>query len=316
MKNILVIHYSQSGQLKEIIDNIIAPLDASENIQLDFHEIIPEEPHPFPWSKPTFFGVFPESFLQLPKPNKPFSPEIFQKEYDLVILGWQTWYLSPSIPFNSFLKSEEGKQLLSGKSVITVSASRNMWILAQEKVKGLLHEAKANLVGNIALVDNHFNHISVITIVHWMMSGKKTKYLNIFPKPGVSEKNINESSRFGESIIVHLEQNNLNALQPTLVKKGAVNISPFLVQCDQRGNFIFEKWASLIYKKGNESAEKRQQYLKYFNYYLVFAIWVIIPIVFMLFLLTYLPFYNKIKKDKKYYQSVSLRRNNSDLRDL
>lgn len=306
MKNVLVVYYSQSGQLKNILENLVVPLKESETFNVDFLEIKPVENHPFPWNNNTFFDVFPESFLQLSKPNHPFPKEVFQKEYELILLGWQTWYLSPSIPVNSFLKSEEGKRLVQGKPVVTVSASRNMWVLAQEKIKKLLHGAGANLVGNIALVDRHPNHISVITIVHWMMGGKKTKYLGIFPKPGVKEEDIKAASRFGASIKNRLEANNLNSLQPDLVKKGAVRIDPFLVQCDRRGNFIFKKWATLLHKKGNESPEKRKRYLRFFNYYLVFAIWVVMPVVFILFLLTYIPLNHQIKRDKKYYQSVDL----------
>ena len=38
MKNVLVIYYSQSGQLKEIIDNIIKPFD-KQDITTDFLQI-------------------------------------------------------------------------------------------------------------------------------------------------------------------------------------------------------------------------------------------------------------------------------------
>lgn len=307
MKNILVIYFSQSGQLREILDRVVSPLQNSDDFSVDFQEISPETNYPFPWDKKAFFDVFPESFLQLPQPIKVFPETVFQKKYDLIILGYQTWYLSPSIPFNSFLKSEQGKRLLKNTPVITLSASRNMWILAQEKVKKSLAVTGARLVGNIALVDKHPNHISVITIVHWMMGGKKSKYLGIFPKPGVSEKDIENSAVYGECIKPHLEKNTWESLQPDLINQGAVSVSPFLVQCDRRGNFIFEKWAKMIYVKGQESPEKRARYLGFFNYYLIFAIWVVIPIVFVIFLLTYIPMVSQIKRDKKYYQSVSLR---------
>ena len=42
-------------------------------------------------------------------------------------------------------------------------------------MKVLLSDLEANLVGNIALVDRNINHVSVVTIVHWMFSGEKTK---------------------------------------------------------------------------------------------------------------------------------------------
>ena len=197
MKNILVLYYSQSGQLGQILSNLVKPLQSDDNCIVTVQEIEPKESYAFPWNKKDFMQVFPESFLQIPKPNKLLPKEIKNKKYDLIILGYTVWYLSPSIPVNSFLQGEEAKDLLANVPVITVNGSRNMWILAQEKIKKLLVNCKAQLVGNIALVDRHWNHISVITIVHWMMGGKKTKYLGVFPKPGVSDRDINEADKFG-----------------------------------------------------------------------------------------------------------------------
>lgn len=307
MKNILVIYYSQSGQLGDILTNLVAPLEKQENYQVTKYLLEPEESYPFPWNKKDFLQVFPETFLQIPKPNKPIPKEIINQKYDLIILGYTVWYLSPSIPINSFLKSEEAKVLLKDKPVITVNGSRNMWILAQEKVKKLLIETKSKLVGNIAFVDKAGNLISVITIVHWMMGGKKTKYLSIFPKPGVSDKDINSAGKFGDIIHEHFLKENFENLQEELVKSGAIMIRPFLIQSDKSGNHIFKKWSAFIYKAGLKSPKKREQLLNFFEYYLQFAIWVFVPIVFILFLLTYLPFYSRIKKDIKYYQSVRLR---------
>ncbi|MBQ4821332.1 dialkylrecorsinol condensing enzyme DarA [Aquimarina sp. MMG016] len=307
MKNVLVLYYSQSGQLGDILTNLVSPIVKDDNCKVTTYLIQPENEYAFPWNKKDFLEVFPESYLQIPKPNKPIPDEVLNKKYDLIILGYTVWYLSPSIPINSFLKSEEAKLLLKDTPVITVNGSRNMWILTQEKVKRLLVDNKAKLVGNLAFVDRHWNHISVITIVHWLMGGKKTKYLGFFPKPGVSEKDINEAGKFGSIIKKYLFKENFAHLQEDLVKSGGVMIKPFLIRSDKSGNHIFSKWSAHIYKVGLKSSEKRAKWLNFFQYYLQFAIWVFVPIVFVIFLLTYLPFYARIKKDIKYYQSVRLR---------
>ncbi|HMK06996.1 MAG TPA: dialkylresorcinol condensing enzyme, partial [Flavobacterium sp.] len=226
MKNVLVIYYSQSGQLESIARNIAKPLLDSDEINVTFHKIELEKPFPFPWKKESFFDAFPESFLQIPAALKPVPAEILNQKYDLILLNYQVWYLSPSIPINSFLKSPEAKILLNDMPVITISGSRNMWVMAQEKIKALLNENNAKLKGNIALVDRVGNLISVITIVEWMFSGVKKKYLGIFPLPGVSEKDINESTKFGDVILSHLKNNDLDHLQLQLLKKDAVKISP------------------------------------------------------------------------------------------
>jgi len=183
MKEVLVIHYSQTGQLTSILENIVRTLE-SDTITISHYEIVPDPQYAFPWKPKRFFDVFPESFLQIPAGFHPPKPEILDKKYDLVILGYQVWYLTPSIPINSFLKSEFAKKLLKDTHVVSVVACRNMWIQAQEKIKRLLVSVDAKLVGHIALVDRHINHVSVITIEHWMMSGKKDKYLGILPKAG------------------------------------------------------------------------------------------------------------------------------------
>lgn len=304
MKNILVIHYSQSGQLTDILNNIVFPLD-SKDFQIDFHKIEMEKPFPFPWTKKEFFGAFPETFLQIPEKIKPIPQNILNKKYDLIILGYQVWFLTPSIPIHSFLSTHEAKKILSNTPVITVIACRNMWIMAQEKMKLKLKELGANLVGNIALVDRHINHISVITISEWMFSGKKERFLGIFPKPGVSQKDINEAVKFGPIISKHLEENNLGHLQQALIQEDAVKVKPLLISTDKRANIIFSKWAKLIQSKGDKNGKKRTFWVKFFNYYLLFAIWIIAPIVFILFLLTYVFSIQKIKKDKVYYASVS-----------
>ena len=305
-KEVLVIYYTQTGQLFDIIENITVSIK-DENTNFTYCKIKPDPEFEFPWRQKNFYDVFPESFLQIPCKFHPPKEEILNKKYDLVILGYQVWFLTPSIPINSFLKSESAKKLLKNTPVVTVLACRNMWIQAQEKVKFLLKSVGANLVGHIALFDRNINHISVITISHWMFSGKKDRYLGFFPKPGVSDKDIAEAIRFGPPIKRSLESGNFSELQENLVALKSVDINPFLVRTDERGNIIFSKWADHIIKKGGPGEPERQKWIRIFKYYLQFAIWVIAPIVFVVFLLTYLPMSRKRNREKAYYSSVALK---------
>ena len=300
MKNVLVIHYSQSGQLTEILDSITLPFSSDDEINVTYYKIEMENEFPFPWNKTAFFDAFPESFLQIPSPIKTPSNAILEKKYDLIILGYQVWYLSPSIPVNSFLKSTFAKQLFQDTPVITVIGARNMWVKAQEKMKVLLSDLGANLVGNIALVDRNINHVSVVTIVHWMFSGEKTKYLGIFPKPGVSEMEIKNASKFGEVIKPALKNNNFIELQTQLLKLDAVEIRAFLVEMDKKANKMFKIWSNFIINK----KKSRESWLKVFNVYLWVAIWLISPIVFILHLLKYPFVANKIANEKNLYKKI------------
>jgi len=53
MKRALVIFYSQTGQMKEIVDSVTAPL--GEDFKLVFEELKPVPPYPFPWRGMPFF---------------------------------------------------------------------------------------------------------------------------------------------------------------------------------------------------------------------------------------------------------------------
>lgn len=301
MKNVLIIYYSQSGQLKSIAKNIAKPFLNTEDINVTCYEIELEKSFPFPWNNKAFFDAFPESFLQIPTQLKPVPAELLNQKFDLILLNYQVWYLSPSIPINSFLKSTDAKTLLENTPVVTISGSRNMWIMAQEKIKVLLKNNNAQLKGNIALVDRVGNLISVITIVEWMFSGVKKKYLGFFPLPGVSEKDIEESSKFGDVILSSLQEDKLDLLQDKLIANDAVRISSYLVTVDKTANKIFDKWSNFIFKKERES---RKFWLKLFKVYLLLAIWLISPIVYILHVLSY-PFkIKKIKKEIQYYQGI------------
>lgn len=301
MKRVLVIYYSQSGQLKRVLDQLVSPLVQDEAIDVTWYDIEMEKPYAFPWKKAAFFDAFPESFNQIEQPLIAPSEAILGATYDLVILGYQVWYLTPSIPINSFMKSDYAKQLLANTPVVTVSGSRNMWIMAQEKLKKQIQAVSGILVGNIALVDRNINLVSVITIVDWMFSGKQRKVYGILPKPGITPEEILASKRFGDTIRKYLYSTNYQGLQEELIQQDAVEVRHFLVSMDRKANRLFGIWSSLILKS---SPQRRPFLLKCFNVYLFVAIWLISPIVHLIHILLYPLKYKKIQRDKVYFQGI------------
>ena len=84
MKNVLVMYYTQSGQLLDIVKNITNELETAEDVNLDFYEIKLKENFPFPWNKTNFYDAFPESFLQIPRELVDLENPLLQKKYDSV----------------------------------------------------------------------------------------------------------------------------------------------------------------------------------------------------------------------------------------
>ena len=302
-KNILVIYYTQTGQLEDIVKNIAKPFeDKKDEYKVTYYSIKLKKDFPFPWPSDVFYNTFPESYLQIPSEILPPPEEVLIKKYDLILFGYQVWYLTPSIPIISFLKSGYDENLLKNTPIVTISGTRNMWMLSQEKLKVYIKSMQAKLVGNIALVDRHDNYTRVLTILHWLSTGKKEK-IGILPAAGVSDEEIAGAGKFGKIIENHFSQNTLANLQPDLVKNNAVEIRPFLVRVEKVGNKIFTIWSGLIMKK----KEKRPLLIKFFKVYLMTAIWIISPIVLVFHILAAPLLWSKRQKQKKYFQGINIK---------
>ncbi|MBS1598051.1 MAG: hypothetical protein JST75_07480 [Bacteroidetes bacterium] len=297
-KKVLAIYYTQSGQLEEIIDNLTFPLTEA-GVSVEKVRVTPKVKYPFPWTGTEFFAVMPDCVQGIPTELEPF--QLKESAYDLIILGYQAWFLSPSIPSNSILNHPSFAAVAKNTPVVTITGARNMWISAMERVKKSLKEKGANLVGNIALVDRHANPISFITIFHWMFRGKKDRYLNIFPKPGVSDEDISHTKVFGSTLKEYLDKGEWSGLQNDLLKQDAVRIKYNLMFIESKARKIFAVWAGIIVKK-----KKRTGWLVAFKYYLLIALFIAAPIILTVDAIFFKPFLSaRIKKQKQYYSGVN-----------
>jgi hypothetical protein len=300
-KKILAVYFSQSGQTRAIVESFLRPV-VTDGSEVEYLQIKTVHQFPFPWSVPVFFDTVPESVNIIPTMLEPWQTKL--ERYDLVILGWQPWNLSPSIPFSSILQDEKFKALIKGTPVITISGCRNMWINAQEKNKKLLQAAGARLVGNIALVDRHLNHLSYFTIFHWLGTGRKDRKWGIFPKPGVSEKDISGASKFGNVVNNYLRLNNWEGLQQDLSQIGATPVKYSLMFIERKAGKIFQKWVDLI----NKFPQKRKNILVVYKYYLAVALLVASPIILAVDFVLFRPFsQKKIRRQMQYYKGVEYR---------
>lgn len=306
MKNILVVYFTQTGQLGSAVKASLAPLENDPEIRIHYEQIRPKKPYPYPWSYMEFFDVFPENVHGIPCELEPFSAGI-QQDYDLVVIAYQPWFLSVCVPINSFLLSPEAAVLLKNKPVVTVIACRNMWLNAQEKMKKRLLELDAKLVGNITFVDKSPNLISLITVLAFVLGGVKDKFLGIFPKYGVKESDLEQAPSYGNIIINNLKSNNYDNLQEQLVNIKAVVIRPNLMLMEGRGKVLFPLYANYISKKGPSGSKSRRTRVRIFGIVLPTAILILSPVITIVSRLAPLIASKKMKKEIAYYSQNSLR---------
>lgn len=275
-----VFYYSQSGQALKAAESFCSPMSAV------FKEIVPLQKYPFPWSRNEFFQAFPESRLGLPPSG--IEPIDFSdiEDADIAVVAGQSWFLSPSLPLQSFFLDEDVRAYLNGRKVIFINACRNMWLMTSRRIKEYLSQAGATLVGHIVLQDRASNLVSAVTIIRWLLHGKK-EATSILPPAGVRVENLEGASRFGEETLRVFESGDLSGLQPALLEKGAIVYKPSILAIEKTGHRIFGFWARYVRKKGGFGDKRREGRLNLFYYYLLFVLFCLSPLVQLFFWITY-----------------------------
>lgn len=302
MKKVLVLYYSQTGQLKEIVDRFTAPLQKDEKVEVTYQAIEPKEAFPFPWTKLKFFDVFPESVYMDGCEIKGLEVNK-EDEFDVVILAYTIWFLSPSLPISGFLNSPYAK-LLNNKPVITLIACRNMWIMAQEKMKTKLKSLNATLIDNVVFIDQGGNLATFITTPRWMWTGKKDEFMGL-PKAGVSPKEMKESSRFGHALCHALSLDLEKRKEPLLKGLEAVKVDNRLIGSEKIATKSFTIWGGLIRKVGKSGDKRRVPVLFLYFLFLLAMIIIVVPLNTLIKPLFRKLNHKKVKEESSYFEQPS-----------
>lgn len=274
MKRVLVVYYSQSGQLGSIADRIAEPLRADPNIEVRVLEVRPKAAYPFPWTFFRFLDAFPESVYLDPPALAPLDVAVTDGPFDLVILAYQVWFLSPSLPMTAFVQSEEGRRLLAGKPVITLIGCRNMWVTAQEKMKQLLRDAGARLIDNVVLTDRG-GFSTFFTTPYWLLTGKRQ---TPWGPAGINAEDIAASARFGHALVRALRNNEERTGKPLLGGLRAVEVDVRLLASERVAHRSFLVWGRLLRAVGKAGAWQRKPVLLIYVTFLITLILTVVPL--------------------------------------
>lgn len=306
MKKILVVYYTQTGQAKQALEAVLKPFSENKNYQLDYLLIQPKNKFPYPWKYTEFFDAFPETVHGIPCELEPLDIDT-TINYDLIFIAYQPWFLSVCVPISSFLQTPEAKKLLANKPVVTIINCRNMWLGAQEKMKKRLLDLNANLVGNITFVDRSSNLISLVTVLAFVLKGTKEKFMGIFPKYGVADKDLKHAFVFGKIILDNLETAQLQDIQAQLNQQGALDIRGNLLIMEGRAKFLFPIYANYISKKGTQGSEQRKTRVRIFGIVLPTVILLASPIITIISRLAPIIVKKKFDKEIAYFSQNTLR---------
>jgi mannose/fructose/N-acetylgalactosamine-specific phosphotransferase system component IIC len=140
-----------------------------------------------------------------------------------------------------------------------------------------------------------------------MLTGQKTKKWGIFPKPGVSDEDIQNVSESGALLKEKLRTGQEAQFQEELVARGGVVIPVSILFIESRAKMLFRIWANLITKK-TANGGSRKFWVNFFKYYLIFALFIVSPIVLTIYHIFVRPFKGQhIKRELAYYRGTQLR---------
>jgi len=304
-KKVLVVHYaSPSGQLSDVVRNLTGPLAESGEIEVRNVVLRCREPYPFPWPILRFFDTFPEAIYLDPPELEPLGLDA-NEHFDLVILGYQVWFLSPSLPTTAFLKSPDVRVLLKDTPVVTVIACRDMWLMAQERAKELLATAGARLLGNVVLVDEAGSVGSFLATPLWMLTGKRGPLLGgLIPRAGVKPDQITASRRFGERIADVLQAD--SPLDTGLLRGlGAVKVNTHLIATEKAARRSFLAWGKLLRTLGKQGSWARKPVVMIYIVFLIALLITVLPISALIKTLAAPLMRKRIAAQRAYYSEPS-----------
>jgi hypothetical protein len=280
LARLLVISYSQSGQLTEIVRSFVSPLMGQKEITIAWHQIVPVKPYPFPWPVWTFFEIFPECVFMIPPRIEPLGIASGAK-FDLAVLAYQPWYFSPSLPIAAFLASSEAA-VLKDTPVITLCACKDTWLMAQEKVKIALKALGATLIDHVSFRAQGSRLASFITTPLWLWTGIQHNFPGFLPPAGVSRLDIYNARRFGHAILNTVQTSDVSQKNAILHGLGAVKVDPDMISFENAVHRFFQFWARILMFAGKPGQIQRLPLLLLFIMVLLGAMGAAIPIALIM----------------------------------
>jgi hypothetical protein len=101
-------------------------------------------------------------------------------DYDLVVIGSPTWWLTTCMPIRSYLKSDAAAKLLNGRSVAAFVVCRRYWKNNLKTVQKLAEENGANCVDTTHFVYLGGQVRSLLSLISYLGTGEyRDRYLGV-----------------------------------------------------------------------------------------------------------------------------------------
>ncbi|MDH2134233.1 hypothetical protein N5J77_24165 [Sphingobium yanoikuyae] len=269
-KRVLAIYFSNSGDTKHALDRFLSPI---ENFGHDIvcREIVCEKKFPYPWKGYDFFNVLPETISGI-APELSNHTELCAEDFDMIVLAWQVWFLSPSLPMQAFMNSTSPESFRD-RRVISIISCRQMWYAAYIDVARSIARTGA-IFGDNLIVRHRGKLASFVTTPYALLTGKDRK-LAFLERGGQRPDDLVNLEEAGRRVAYSSDQwgrRSSVTLLDDLVSRGD-SISGLVTERLGRG--FMRIWASVAITIGGPSSKARAPVMYAFTYLFL----ILIPIM-------------------------------------
>ncbi len=276
MKRVLVLYYSQSGDVSRAAEALLAPL-TGRGAEVVWRRIEPCTPYPYPWGKiDRFFDVFPECVVGDAPEIQPLDLA-GEKPFDLVVLAYQVWFLSPSLPMQGFFKSPAAN-VLRQAPVVTLSVSRNMRWLAGKRLRRMLQDVEAEHVGEIAITHQGSPLATFLTTPRALLTGRRDRLWGVLPAAGVGRDGLDRLESLGEKLAAWLHESRECRFARPIDDEEAAPVNWRYLFSELAAWPSFFAWARIVRTLGYCGPGLRRLGVSLFIVWLVLCIAVFVPL--------------------------------------
>lgn len=196
-KRVLVVYYSNGGTVETTLRLVANPIAARPDVIVTWLQLTPMPAYGFPWTPWRLFDTAPETISDQ---RVELASTALRGPFDLVLLGWQVWWLRPSAPVSAFLDAS-GAALLEGARVVLVGCARQMWRAAQARLLARVRAVGGRSVESI-MVRYEGAGATLITTPMMLLTGRRS-WPAPLPQAVLRPAEVAAAARCGERLAAH-----------------------------------------------------------------------------------------------------------------
>ncbi len=224
-KRILVLYYSLTGQMDRVLDAVLPRLE-EEGHQVEKRRIEPVTEWELPFDPVRFYLDWAKTWAgrTLTQPLRPL--DLSGTDPDCILLGFQPWYLAPSIPVNSFLHSDAAS-VFRGRPVVALVTCRNRWERALKIARDRIHASGGRLIDSLIVQDQVSEPANMATTYYRLMEDRAPPpghWMARFPPFGIGDEAVEVVRDWGRDLALRLSEDRLTDRRGWRVVNGRLKL--------------------------------------------------------------------------------------------